>query len=66
MLPGIVGLVPPALQGIHLIVGGFGLLSISNEGLRRWVNDLGNGYSRRSLGSKKIKMNILPQPSELI
>jgi len=58
---GIIGLVLPVLQGILMIMGGLGLLSIHNEGLRKWLMDLGKRYPRQTLLFKKIKMRILPE-----
>ena len=58
---GIIGLVLPVLQGILMIMGGLGLLSIYNEGLRKWLTDLGKRYPRQTLLFKKIKMRLLPE-----
>lgn len=59
ILLGIFGIFLPVLQGILLIIGGLGLLSIGNEGVREWINDLGKRYPRQTSVFKKIKMKIL-------
>lgn len=61
ILLGVVGLFLPVLQGILLIIGGLGLLSISNSGLRKWIADLEKRYHSQGLGFKKIKMKTLPR-----
>lgn len=61
ILLGIVGLFLPILQGILLIVGGVGLLSIGNERVRKWIVALKRRYPRQALAFKKIKTKIVSQ-----
>ena len=61
ILLGIVGLFLPVLQGILMIIAGVGLLSMGNEGVRRWVEGLGNRYPRQAAYWKKLKLKVLPR-----
>jgi uncharacterized membrane protein YbaN (DUF454 family) len=59
ILLGIVGLFLPVLQGVLMIIVGLGLLSMGNEGVRRWVGALGKKYPRQAAYLRKIKMRVL-------
>jgi uncharacterized membrane protein YbaN (DUF454 family) len=65
ILLGIIGLFLPVLQGVLLIIAGFGLLSIGNERVRRWIDAVGKKYPKQAFVFKKCKAKILPQKKPL-
>jgi hypothetical protein len=56
---GVVGLFLPFLQGIFLIIAGIGLLSTGNQGVRKWVKELGKKYPKPASVFKTIKKKIV-------
>jgi uncharacterized membrane protein YbaN (DUF454 family) len=58
ILLGIIGLFLPILQGILMIIAGIGLLSMANEGVRRWVDGLKKRYPKQATCFKRLKKKL--------
>jgi len=58
ILLGIIGLFLPVLQGILLIIGGLGVLSVGNEGVKKWICNVAERFPKQALYFKRIKLKL--------